>query len=265
MQRLTVIALVAVAAGLGCGVRTTVHQKALLDLQACQGELGTTRAKRDRAVRRAKQLESELSQHGESASLSAAHIDATNQITKLERKLEPTEAELRELRRQRVARDKRLALHRELQKRLGKAAAPGKISARLACDRLVVEIAGHVLFASDETTLSKSGAAALMKVLGELGPLSRRRFMVVGHTDYVRTRDRRIERSWHLSAARAATVASFIVATGGRPERITAVGRGRFTPASAPAATGGVTADSRIEIVLVPERSQLGTCNDAEG
>jgi len=251
----TLLALIAVT---GCGVKKQVHQKALNDLQACQGKLAATEEKRDRAESRVGDLETELaSLKGDSATLAEANREAAGRITKLSKDMQATEAELRELRKQREAAQKRLADYRKLQDRLRQLTDAGKLKVNFRKGLMIIELPSGVLFASGKAALSGNGEAALAEILAVLKDLKGQRLMVAGHTDNVPIKKRQFNNNWALSTARAVSVVDFMIEAGFSPEKLTAAGNGEFDPVASNESPEGRAQNRRIEIILLPDLSEL--------
>ena len=258
MRLLCMAMLVALLASVGCGVKKQVHQKALTDLQTCQGKLAGTEEKRDQAESRVEELEGELATlRGDTATLAEANQEAAGRITKLNKDMAATEAELRELRKQREATQKRLAEYRKLQRRLRQLTAAGKLKVNFRKGLMVIELPSGVLFASGKATISRSGEAALAEVLDVLKGLKDQRLMIAGHTDNVPIKKRRFKNNWALSTARAVSVLDFMVDAGFQPEKLTAAGHGEFDPVASNQSKEGRAQNRRIEIILLPDLSEL--------
>jgi chemotaxis protein MotB len=74
---------------------------------------------------------------------------------------------------------------------------------------------------------------------------------VVGHTDNVPIATAQFPSNWELSAARATTVVRFLQSTGVPPERLSAAGRGEFSPVASNDDADGRRKNRRIEITLI--------------
>lgn len=242
----------------GCGVKKQVHQKALSDLQACQGTLAASEKKRDLHESRAQELEKELGElRGDTATLSKANREAAGRITKLSKEKEASESELRELRKQRAAAEKRLAAYRRLQDKLRALTKAGKLKVNFRKGLLVIELPSGVLFPSGKASISRAGEAALAEILDTIKDLKSNRLMVAGHTDNVPIKSRRFKNNWHLSTARAVSVVDFMVDAGFSPDKLTAAGHGEFDPVSSNQTKDGRAQNRRIEIILLPDLSEL--------
>jgi chemotaxis protein MotB len=187
----------------------------------------------------------------------AAREDAEKGLTASQTTLEATQAELGELRRQRVEVEKRLAAFRELTAKFQKMIDTGRLEIVVRDGRMIVKLPAGVLFDSGQAELSRDGEMALMEVAVVLRDLSDRKFMVVGHTDNVPLKNSVYSDNWALSAARALNVVRFLVTTGIKPENLVAAGYGEFDPIKTNKSDAGRKANRRIEIVLLPNVSEM--------
>ena len=251
---LALIAAAAIAAG--CGVKKEVHQKVVDELTATRAELDATRKRRDQLEADKKRLEKELeAARGE---MTAAEREKAKRIEELLGKIGNAEEELEKLRERQEIANKRLAAFRELQKRLRNLVDTGKLTVSFRNGQMVLNLPSGVLFPSGKADLSKTGKAALDEILQVLGDFKDRRFLVAGHTDNVPIRRRRFPSNWHLSTARAVSVVTYMIENGGfDPNKIGAAGYGEFSPVASNDTDEGKAQNRRIEIILVPDLSEL--------
>jgi chemotaxis protein MotB len=118
------------------------------------------------------------------------------------------------------------------------------------------------LFASGKADLSKQGKGALGEVTDVLVEFKDRRFMIAGHTDDVKIKTRKFKNNWDLSTARAISVVQFMIDAGFAAENLAAAGYGEFDPVAPNDTTDGRQLNRRIEIVLVPDLSELPTLTE---
>src|SRR5205823_1285270 len=99
--------------------------------------------------------------------------------------------------------------------------------------------------------LQSQRKAVLSKVGEALKGYEDKVIRVVGHTDNVPISTAQFPSNWELSAARATTVVRFLQSAGVAPERLTASGRGEFSPVASNDDAEGRRKNRRIEITPV--------------
>ncbi len=238
-----------------CGVDEQVHKKALDDLAQRQRDLDACQAD-------AKKSQGDLQQQLQNESdARAQEILARNKVetelAALSTNLKTTEGELSELRKQRAAAEARLAAYKKLNDRLKQLVDTGKLKVGFRKGQMVLRLPSEILFGSGRANLSKPGEAALAEVATILSEFKDRRFMIAGHTDNQPIATPRFPNNWHLSTARAVSIVEFFVTQGFAPENVAPAGYGEFDPIAANDTPEGRTANRRIEIILVPDLSEL--------
>ncbi|MBL4633319.1 MAG: OmpA family protein [Kofleriaceae bacterium] len=272
MNTQTKLLLLALATTLamGCGIKKGVHQKVLNELTSTQLELDETRGERDELLGDRKKLRSDKEQlTSDKASLSdsldstsKAEAEASARAAKLAADMQATEAELLELRKQRVASDKRLAAFRVLTAKFKSLVDTGKLKVVFRQGQMVLELPSGVLFSSGQAKLSSGGEAALSEVLDVLKNFTDRRFLIAGHTDNIPVKSRKFRNNWLLSTARAVSVVLYMTDSAGFPAgKLAAAGYGEFAPVSDNTSPEGRAQNRRIEIILVPDLSELPGLN----
>src|SRR5262249_41782212 len=146
---------------------------------------------------------------------------------------------------------------RDMSQKLQKMVDAGRLGIRVRDGRLVVRLPEHVLFPSGSAELSRDGELALMEVAIVLKQFPDRRFMVAGHTDNQPIKMEKYRDNWELSMARALIVTRFLVETKVSPHNIVAAGYGEFDPIAKNDSQKGRAENRRIEIVLLPDLSEL--------
>jgi chemotaxis protein MotB len=127
----------------------------------------------------------------------------------------------------------------------------GQLQVRQYKDMLTVEVAEQLFFDSGKAALKDSGKEVLKKVGEVLKGYDDKIVRVVGHTDNVPIATAQFPSNWELSAARATTVVRFLQSAGVPPERLSAAGRGEFSPIAPNDDAEGRRKNRRIEITLV--------------
>jgi chemotaxis protein MotB len=176
----------------------------------------------------------------------------------LEAKLAATEAELAELRKQREAAEKRLAAFNSLNEKLRSLIDAGELEVSMRNGLPVIALPSEVLFSSGRAELAKKGEKALTKVGAALAELPNQRIQVAGHTDDMPIGEKlEWTDNWELSSARALTVTRFMVAQGVNPTNLSAAGHSEFDPVASNASTSGRKKNRRIELILLPDLTEL--------
>jgi len=252
--RLT-LTLVAAATLLGCGVNKETHQKALNELAACQTELSQTKGDLDSEKQKTADLESKLAGAQTAQTEKEKRIKAL--LDDMEKNKQSAEEELLRLKRQQEQNEARLAAYRKLNDRLRQLVDTGKLEVAFRNGQMILKLPSEVLFDSGKAELKGAGKTALGEVLTILLEFKDRRFQIAGHTDNVAIKTRQFKSNWELSAARAVSVVKAMVEAGFDPKNLSASGFGEFDPVAEKGTPEGRQANRRIEIILVPDLSEL--------
>jgi chemotaxis protein MotB len=252
-RRIQILAFAGLAAILaaGCGVKKEVHQKALDDLAATQSQLADAERDRDEKARQLAKLEKEL------AELQAQRDNLTEAERAATQRMQATEQELTELRKQRDAAEERLAAFRKLYDRFRALVDTGKLQVDFRNGQMVLKLPSEVLFSSGKADLSDKGQQALTEVLNILVEFKDRRFLIAGHTDNQPLRGGRFDNNWELATARALSVLEYMVKAGFDSKNLGAAGYGEWDPVAPNDTAENRQLNRRIEIILVPDLSEL--------
>lgn len=176
-------------------------------------------------------------------------------------KLTATQAELQaalaEVQKRKVAAEARIQEFRDLLARFKSLIDSGKLKVRIVDGKMVVELATDVLFASGSATLSAEGKSAVAEVAGILKTIGDRKFQIAGHTDNVPIRTATYRSNWDLAFDRAHSVLKTMIDAGMPSDHISAASYAEFQPRTSNADDAGRAQNRRIEIVVVPDLSQL--------
>ncbi len=142
--------------------------------------------------------------------------------------------------------------------------AAGKLKVRIHDGKVIVELATDVLFASGKAALSPAGKDAVIEVAAILATLTDKQFQIEGHTDDVPIRTGQFPSNWELASARAITVVKALIEGGMPPESVSAASFAEFRPVTANDTPEHKAANRRIEIVMVPDLSQLPGFDELE-
>jgi len=176
---------------------------------------------------------------------------------RLSEQLAATEAELEELRKQREAAEKRLAAFRELNDKLADLIAAGELEVYIRNGLPVIALPSEVLFAVGKAELSNKGQKDLEQVGEALASMTGQRIQISGHTDNQPTKKSGWDDNWQLSAERALTVTRVLIESGLEPENLSAAGYAEFDPVASNDSRKGRKKNRRIELVLLPDLSEL--------
>lgn len=258
-----------VAASSSCVVWQSDHDK----LKKEFGDFKKTSADREAKDQATIQkLEDALRFETERVAALEKQIEALNaekiMLTLDKTRLQATEQELfkalRELQERKVAAEKRVSEYRDLISRFKALIDSGKLRVRIIDGQMVVELATDVLFPSGSAVLSAEGKAAVVEVATVLASIPDRRFQIAGHTDNVPIRTARYRSNWDLAFDRAHSVLEAMTTAGMPTTRISASSYGEFRPTATNDSDEGKAKNRRIEIIVVPDLSQLPGAEELE-
>jgi chemotaxis protein MotB len=183
---------------------------------------------------------------------------AESTLAQVQGNLSTSRQELEALQKWKSDAAKRMQTFRELSAKLQKMSDAGKLGVRVRDGRLVMRLPQDVLFPSGSADLSREGELALMEVAVILRQFPDRRFMVAGHTDNEPVKES-YKDNWELSLARALIVTRFMLEAKMKPQNIVAAGYGENDPIAKNNSPEGRKENRRIEIILLPDLSELPT------
>jgi chemotaxis protein MotB len=164
---------------------------------------------------------------------------------------------LKELERRKAAADARLAEFRDLLDRFRSLIDAGTLQVKIKNGRMLVEMATDVLFASGSASLSAEGKDAITEVATILASIPNRSFQVEGHTDDDPIQTAAIPSNWYLASRRALNVVDHMLKAGMPADRISGASFGEHRPVVPNDSKENKARNRRIEIVVVPDLSQL--------
>jgi len=171
-------------------------------------------------------------------------------------------AQLAELRRQKAAAEARLAVFRNLVKKLQAMITSNELKVLPRNGRLIIALPNDILFDSGSTTLKPAGQKTLAKVAQVLASIEDRNFLIAGHTDNIPIKSRRFASNWELSTERAVNVVRFMIKNGMQAKVLSAAGYSEFDPVAPNDNDKNRALNRRIEIVLQPNISELPSLDD---
>ncbi len=134
----------------------------------------------------------------------------------------------------------------------------GSVRVAVEGKMLTVRLTASAFFDPGQAVLRPDALPILDAIADELVPLERP-LRIEGHTDDVPVQGERFHDNWQLSAARAATVVSYVHrAHSARPDLLAATGFGASRPIAAGTGPESREANRRVEIV-----AELGEIDDA--
>jgi chemotaxis protein MotB len=164
---------------------------------------------------------------------------------------------LKDLAERKAATEQRIAQYKDLLARFRSLIDAGRLRVKIANGRMIVELATDILFASGKAELSPDGKAAIKEVAGVLSAIPDRHFQVEGHTDNIPISNEKFPSNWELAAARAIVVTKALVDGGVSSGRLSGASYADARPVADNTSPEGRSANRRIEIVVVPDLSQL--------
>jgi len=130
-----------------------------------------------------------------------------------------------------------------------------------------IDISDKLLFKSGSFDVTKGAKDVLAKVATVLKAQPDIEFMVEGHTDNVKLRNRAgLEDNWDLSVKRATSVVRLLQNKYGiPPAHLTAAGRSEFVPVTSNDTKEGRAANRRTRIVVLPQLDQFFNLLERKG
>lgn len=237
--------LAAALAGSGC-VSKGEFEKLASDKNS---EIDALQRQRSALEQEKQELQSQRS------ALERQQADLRSQLATLQSQRSQLERERDELARQKgeleAASKQTRSQYDGLVKNLTEEVKKGQLQVRQFKDMLTVEVAEQLFFDSGRAALKDQGKDVLKRVGEALKGYDDKVIRVVGHTDNVPIATAQFPSNWELSVARATTVVRFLQGAGVPPERMTASGRGEYSPVAPNDDADGRRKNRRIEITLV--------------
>lgn len=222
---------------------------------ALDGSLRAVSGRMDTLDRRMGELESNFQARIDS--LVAEKAQLLSDKSSLRNSVDEMSAALREQEARQAAAEARVREFQDLIGRFQQFIDAGQLQVKIVDGRMVIALATDILFDSGKADLSDGGRTQLRAIGAVLAGIPDRRFQVEGHTDNVPIRNERFASNWELASARAIGVVRELVAAGLAADRVSGASFGEFRPAVGNDTPEGRTANRRIEIVVLPDLSQL--------
>ena len=133
------------------------------------------------------------------------------------------------------------------------------LSIKIQNGKVYVSLEEKLLFKSGSTTVDPKGVDALKKLARVLEQNADINVSIEGHTDNVPYKSNAsIKDNWDLSVQRANSIIHILLDDSKiNPKRLTASGRGEFSPIASNSTTEGRAKNRRTEIILTPKLDEL--------
>ena len=151
--------------------------------------------------------------------------------------------------------EKRIAEFKNLTSKFQGLIDAGKLKVKLVEGRMVVVLSTDILFESGSSRLSKQGSEAIQEVTTLLKELDNKEFQIAGHTDNIPMKGGGT--NWNLASRRAYSVVTTMLTAGFPKNRISMASYADTKPAADNTSRASRALNRRIEIVMVPDLSQL--------
>lgn len=175
-----------------------------------------------------------------------------------QRTLEEREARLRQLEAILKRQDSILNLLNNSVKNALLGFSPDELTVTMRDGKVYVSLSDKLLFKSGDANVEVKGKEALKKLAEVLNKNNDVSIAIEGHTDNVPIKTSQYKDNWDLSAARATNVVRLLTDEYKMDaKRLTAAGKGEFSPVADNSTTEGKAKNRRTEIVLSPKLEEL--------
>lgn len=180
------------------------------------------------------------------------------ELEKKENDLKEKEARLKELERIVSRQDSIMSALTNTVKNALLGFSPDELTVYMKDGKVYVSMSDKLLFKSGSADVESKGKEALQKLAEVLNKNSEVGIAIEGHTDNVPIKTALYKDNWDLSAARATNVVRLLTDEYNMdPHRLTAAGRGEFSPVADNSIVEGKAKNRRTEIVLSPKLDEL--------
>ena len=132
-----------------------------------------------------------------------------------------------------------------------------ELSVEMRDGKVYVSMSDKLLFKSASASVEPKGVEALEKIAEVMIKNTDINLAIEGHTDSLAISTNRFKDNWDLSVARSVSVVRLLTDNGLDPQRVTAAGKGEFTPIGDNKTKEGRAKNRRTEIVLTPKLNEL--------
>jgi chemotaxis protein MotB len=181
-----------------------------------------------------------------------------SELEKKENDLKDKEARLKELERIVSRQDSVMSALTNTVKKALLGFSPDELTVYMKDGKVYVSMSDKLLFKSGSAEVESKGKEALQKLAEVLNKNNDVGIAIEGHTDNVPIKTAIYKDNWDLSAARATNVVRLLTDEYNMdPHRLTAAGRGEFSPIADNSTMEGKAKNRRTEIVLSPKLDEL--------
>lgn len=133
-----------------------------------------------------------------------------------------------------------------------------ELSVEIKNGKVYVSMSDKLLFKSGSAAIETKGLEAITVLADVLNKNNEIDILVEGHTDAIPIKTAQYHDNWDLSAARAISIVRILTDEYGiTPTRLTASGKGEFSPKASNATPEGRASNRRTEIILSPKLDVL--------
>ena len=143
---------------------------------------------------------------------------------------------------------------RMLEEKLSREIGNKQVLLEMAQRGLVITMTNDILFDSGKAKLKNSAKSVLKKVASVLNEaVPNRNIGVEGHTDNIPIKHSGWKSNWELSATRATSVVHYLIDDCNvKPQRLSAIGYGEYSPIDTNDTKEGRARNRRVEIIILP-------------
>jgi len=182
----------------------------------------------------------------------------SNDLGNKQRTLEQREARLRQLEAILRRQDSLLNLLNNSVKNALLGFSPDELTVNMRDGKVYVSLSDKLLFKSGDANVEVKGKEALKKLAEVLNKNNDVSIAIEGHTDNVPIKTSQYKDNWDLSAARATNVVRLLTEDYKMDaKRLTAAGKGEYSPVADNSTAEGKAKNRRTEIVLSPKLEEL--------
>ena len=133
-----------------------------------------------------------------------------------------------------------------------------ELSVEMKNGKVYISMSDKLLFASGSTVVEEKGVQALKLLADVLNKNNEIGILIEGHTDNIPIKNAVYKDNWDLSVARATSIVRILVNDYKvSPERLTASGKGEFSPRADNSTPEGRAKNRRTDIILSPNLDEI--------